>query len=65
MAKTREIACIHYKAEGICDLGKDATFRGHCQICPTYKKMKGGRPARTDNRKRKLDKISRKELRNY
>ena len=28
-------------------------------------KMRGGRPARTDNRKRKLDKISRKELRDY
>ena len=63
--KDREIACVHYIAENNCDLGKDATFRGHCQTCPTYKKMRGGRPARTDNRKRKLDKISRKELRDY
>ena len=61
MSRTREIACIHYKCEGECALGKDATFRGHCQICPTYKKLPGGKPARTDNRKQKLDRIMRKE----
>ena len=63
--KDREIACVHYIAENNCDLGKDATFRGHCQTCPSYSALKGGKPARTDNRKHKLDKISRKELRNY
>ena len=61
MAKEREIACVHYKAEGVCDLGKDATFRGHCQICPSYKKKPGGKPARTDNRRQKMDRIMRKE----
>ena len=61
MAKERGIACIHYKDEGICDLGKDATFRGHCQICPSYKKKPGGKPARTDNRRQKMDRIMRKE----
>ena len=38
MAKTREIACVHYLCEGNCDLGKDGIFRGHCQTCPSYKK---------------------------
>ena len=61
MAKTREIACIHYVCEGNCKLGKDATFRGHCQTCLTYKKIPGGKPARTDNRKQKMERIMRKE----
>ena len=43
MAKEREIACIHYLCEGSCDLGKDATFRGHCQICPSYKTWRQAR----------------------
>lgn len=61
MAKTREIACIHYKCEHNCDLGKDACFRGLCQTCPTYKKLPGGKPARVDNRRKKMDKIIKKE----
>lgn len=61
MAKTREIVCIHYQHEGSCDLGKDATFYGHCQTCKTYKKRTGAKPARTDNRRQKLDRIRRKE----
>ena len=61
MAKTREIACAHYKAEGVCDLGKDGTFRGHCQTCPSYKKKPGAKPARTDNRRQKAERIMRKE----
>ena len=61
MARDREIACIHYVCEGKCDLGKDAEFRGHCQTCKTYRKLPGGKVARTDNRRRKLDKIVKKE----
>ena len=61
MAKTREIACVHYLYEGSCDLGKDGTFRGHCQICPSYKKKPGGKPARTDTRRQKAERIMRKE----
>lgn len=61
MARTREVACLHYKAEGVCDLGKDGTFRKRCQICKSYKKLPGGKPARTDNRRQKLDRIDRKE----
>lgn len=62
MAKTREIVCIHYVCEGTCDLGKDGTFRGHCQTCRTYKKKPGAQPARTDNRRRKLEKITKKDV---
>lgn len=61
MAKIREIACIHYVCNGKCDLGKEADFYGHCQTCPTYKKKPGGKPARTDNRRQKMDRILRKE----
>ena len=59
--KTKEIQCIHYICEGQCDLGKEATFRKHCQVCPTYKKKPGARPARTDNRRKKLNRILSKE----
>ena len=59
--KTREIACQHYIHEHNCDLGKEAEFYGHCQICKTYSAKKGGKAARTDNRKQKLDRIMRKE----
>lgn len=61
MSKTREIACIHYICEGECDLGKEGTFRKQCQVCRSYKKNPGGKPARTDNRRQKLDRINRKE----
>lgn len=62
MSKTREIACVHYICEGNCDLGKEGTFRKHCQICKTYKKIQGGKLARTDNRRQKMDKINKKEM---
>lgn len=58
---TREIPCIHYICERNCDLSKQGTFRKKCQTCPTYKKKPGAKPARTDNRKQKLDRIYRKE----
>ena len=56
MGKTREIACIHYKAEHDCDLGKEGTFYKQCQICRTYKKLPGGKSARTDNRRQNNEK---------
>ena len=61
MAKTREIVCLHYISKGNCDLGKNAEFYGLCQTCPSYKKKPGSKPARVDNRKKKLDKILKKE----
>lgn len=65
MAKTREIACIHYVCNGKCDLGKEADFYGHCQTCPTYSHKRGGRPARTDRRRQKQEKINKRELRDF
>lgn len=65
MAKTREIQCIHYICEGNCDLGKEGTFYKQCQICRTYKKLPGGKPARTDNRRQKQERIMRKEKYDY
>ena len=65
MAKTREIVCIHYISKGDCDLGKDAEFYGLCQTCPQYRKRPGSKPARVDNRKKKLDKIRKKEEKDY
>lgn len=61
MAKTREVVCLHYISKGNCDLGKDAEFYGLCQTCPSYKKKPGSKPARVDNRKKKLDKILKQE----
>ena len=61
MGKTREIICIHYISKGNCNLGKDAEFYGLCQTCPQYKKKSGAKPARTDNRRKKLDKIIKRE----
>lgn len=61
MGKTREIICIHYINKGNCDLGKDAEFYGLCQTCPQYKKKSGAKPARIDNRRKKLDKIIKRE----
>lgn len=63
--KDREIACVHYKAEGVCDLGKDGTFRGHCQTCPSYSPLRHGRPARVDTRKQRAERARRKERWDY
>lgn len=65
MARDREIACIHYRAEGVCDLGKEGTFRKHCQICKTYSSLRHGRPARVDTRKQREERIRRKEKFDY
>lgn len=65
MAKTREIVCIHYKAKGECDLSKKAEFYGLCQTCPSYKKKSGAKPARVDNRRRKLEKYRKHERDEY
>lgn len=65
MAKVREICCIHYKAKGECDLGKKAEFYGLCQTCSSYKKKPGAKPARTDNRRRKLEKYRKHEREDY
>lgn len=60
MAKDRGV-CIHYICEHNCDLGKECEFWGHCQTCPTWKRKPGAKPPRVDNRRKKMDKIMRKE----
>jgi hypothetical protein len=65
MAKGREIQCLHYICEHQCDLGKDAVFRKLCQTCPTYSSKRGCRPARLDKRKTKMERINKKELKNF
>lgn len=61
MARERLIQCIHYSCEGVCDLGKKCRFWKEMQTCPTYKKKAGAAPIRSDNRRRKLDKINKRE----
>ena len=60
MAKDRGV-CIHYICEHNCDLGKECEFWGHCQTCPTWKRKPGAKSPRVDNRRKKMDKIMRKE----
>lgn len=64
MAKTREIACMHYVCEKNCDLGKEGTFYGQCQTCKNYKPVKGGQPARRNLKKEKNEKFM-KDKRNW
>ena len=62
MAKERVIQCQHYLHEGCCDLGKkECRFWKEMQTCPTYSKLIGGKPIRTDTRKQKLNRILKKE----
>lgn len=65
MAKDREIACVHYRAEGVCDLGKEGTFRKHCQICKNYSPLPHGKPARVNTKHQRLERIMRKEKIDY
>ena len=59
--KDREIVCESYFCEGNCSKGREGTFRKACQTCSKYRPIRGGKLARTDNRKQKLDRIMRKE----
>jgi hypothetical protein len=60
--KDREIACQFYIYEGNCSKGREGTFRKQCQTCKKYVPVKGGRPARTDTRAKRLARIERKEV---
>ena len=61
--KDREIVCESYVCEGTCSKGREGTFRKSCQTCNKYRPIKGGKLARVDNRRKKLDKIDKKEMR--
>ena len=59
--KDREIQCESYICEGSCAKGREGTFRKACQTCNKYRPLRGSKPARTDNRRKKLERIARKE----
>lgn len=59
--KDREIMCQYYICEGQCCKGYAGTFRKSCQHCKHYRAKRGTMPARTDNRRRKLEKYSKHE----
>ena len=65
LARTRERVCTYYICEGHCSKGREGTFRKKCQVCDKYLALKGAKPARTDRRKEKRDKISKNEMRRY
>ena len=65
MARDREIVCVYYEYEGKCSKGREGTFRKACQHCSLYAYLKGGKPARVDNRRRKLEKYSKHERNDY
>ena len=65
MARTRERQCEFYICEGQCSKGREGTFLKQCQTCNKYRAKAGAVPRRTDNRKQKMNKIQKREMRNY
>lgn len=61
MAKTREVQCAFYINENNCALGHSGEFYGGCQTCSCYKKKPHARPNRTDTRRKRLERIRRRE----
>ena len=57
MAKDRYVACYYYIAEGKCKKGREGTFYKKCQTCDKYLPVKGGRPAKKNLKKEKLNKL--------
>lgn len=54
--KEREIACQYYQFEKSCSIGKEGTFWKSCQHCSKYVPIKGGKPARKNLKKEKIQK---------
>lgn len=63
--KTRERQCESYICEGQCSKGREGTFYKYCQKCNKYRAKPGSRPARTDNRRKKMERIQRKDNKDY
>lgn len=61
--RDREVQCIYYEYEGHCSKGKEGTFKGSCVHCPLYVAKKGAKPLRVDERRKKLEKASKKDWR--
>ena len=63
--KTRERQCIYYEYEGKCSKGRKGTFLYFFQNSNLYRAKAGAAPRRTDNRRKKLEKINKRESRDY
>lgn len=63
--KDRNIICEFYIRHGECKKGKNADIIKTCQHCSFYSKKIGAKPHRTDNRRQKMEKINKKERRDY
>ena len=65
--RDREIICKYYTcAGGLCSKrGISVYFNNECQKCKYYIKKPGAAPRRTDNRRKKLDKINKKEAKEW
>ena len=65
--RDREIICKYYTcAGGSCNKrGISVYFNNECQKCKYYIKKAGAAPRRTDNRRKKLEKINKRESRDY
>jgi hypothetical protein len=63
--RDRERQCVYYEYEGSCLKGREGTFRDSCRTCDKYVPKPNARAARTDLRKKKMEKINRKEMKGY
>ena len=62
MAKVRERVCKFYEYEGKCSKGREGTFYSKCQTCDKYNPKQGAKPKRVDNRRKKMEKILKKDI---
>lgn len=60
--KDRLIPCKFYICAHQCKKGKDAVINSTCQHCSLYKKDKTRLPYKVNNKKKKLDRIRKKEM---
>lgn len=65
MGKQREIACQYYVHEGECLKGRKGTFYDACQICKKYAPVRGGAPARKNNKRQLLERAKKLDEFNY
>lgn len=59
--KDRNLICIYYVRHGVCALGKECSVYKEMQHCSLYKPNKNTLPFRQNNKRKKLEKIKRKE----
>lgn len=65
MARERVVACENYICEGKCKEGKEGTFWKKCQKCKSYKPLRGGQPAKINNKIKKIKKITDRESKDW